>query len=228
MDVFVRLKLLVGEKKFKKINESSVLVLGLGGVGSYAVEALVRSGIGKIILVDKDIIDVTNLNRQLMSLVSNIGQNKTDVFEKRIKDINPDCQIIKITDKITNDNINLLFENNPTYIIDACDTIETKKALIRECLNRNIKFISSMGTGNKINPSLLKIVDIRKTNYDPIARIIRKMVKDENLKGKITVICSSEKPVKREGKTIASNAFVPSTAGLLCTSYVINDIVGVL
>lgn len=217
-----RLKFLIGDDNLNKIKNLTVLVLGLGGVGSYAVESIVRSGIKKIILVDNDIIDKTNLNRQLISLNSNIGKYKTDEFSKRIKDINPNVEIRIITEFITKQNVNILFEDNIDYIVDACDTIETKKELIKECVVRNIKFISCMGTGNKFDPSRLKIMDIRKTSYDPLAKIIRKMVKDENIKQKIYVVCSDEKPIKISGK-IGSNSFVPATAGLLCTSYIIND-----
>ena len=219
-----RLELLIGKEKIEKIKNTTVLVIGLGGVGGYAVESLVRSGIKKIIIVDFDKIDITNLNRQIISLKSNIGEYKVDVVEKRIKEIN-DIEIIKIKEFINKENINNLFLYKPDYVIDACDTINVKKELIRICLKNNIKFISSMGTGNKLDPSKLEIIDVRKTSYDPIAKIIRKMVKDENIKGKISVICSTEVPIKTNSKTIASNSFVPATSGLLCTSYVINDII---
>ena len=219
-----RLELLIGKDKLEKIKNTTVLVIGLGGVGGYAVESLVRSGIKKIIIVDFDKIDITNLNRQIISLKSNIGEYKVDVVEKRIKEIN-DIEIIKIKEFINEENINDLFLYKPDYVIDACDTINVKKELIRICLKNNIKFISSMGTGNKLDPSKLEIIDVRKTSYDPIAKIIRKMVKDENIKGKIPVICSTEVPIKTNSKTIASNSFVPATSGLLCTSYVINDII---
>ncbi|MFV0249584.1 MAG: ThiF family adenylyltransferase [Bacilli bacterium] len=219
-----RLEILVGNENLNKITNTTVLILGLGGVGSYATESLVRSGIKKIIIVDKDIIDISNLNRQLMTLHSNIGQNKTDVWEKRIKDINPTCEVIKINKFISENNIEELLNYKPDYIVDACDTIETKKELIRKCIMKNIKLISSMGTGKRLDPTKFKIVDIRKTYNDPIARIIRKMIKYEKIKNKIMVICSEEPPLKLESKIIASNSFVPSTAGLLCTSYIINDI----
>ena len=118
-----------------------------------------------------------------------------------------------------------LFANKVDYVVDACDTIETKKELIRECSKRNIKLISSMGTGNKLDPSKLKIIDIRKTSYDPIAKILRKMVKDEKIKTKIPVICSTEQPINTNSNIISSNSFVPPVAGLLITSYIINDII---
>jgi len=226
MEQFNRLELIIGKENIKKINDISVLVIGLGGVGSYALESIVRSGIEKITIVDNDKIDITNLNRQLMTLHSNIGKYKVDIWEERIKDINPNVEITKINNFITPSNIEILFKEKIDYIIDACDTIETKKELIRQSIKRNIKIISSMATGNKLNPSKLEIIDIRKTSYDPIAKIIRKMIKDEKIKEKIPVVCSTEKIVKTNSKTVGSTAFVPATAGLLCASYIINDIVG--
>lgn len=220
-----RLRLQIKEGNLEKIKDTTVLIIGLGGVGSYAVESLTRSGVGRLIIIDNDKIDITNLNRQLMSLHSNIGMYKTDVWESRIKDINPNCKIIKITDFITKDNISLLKNYKIDYIVDACDTIETKKALIRYAIGNNIKIISSMGTGNKLDPSKLKIMDIRKTSYDPIAKILRKMIKDEKIKTKIPVVCSDEVAIKTNSKTISSNSFVPATSGLLITSYIINDII---
>ena len=225
MDQFNRLNLLIGQDKFRWISKQTVLVLGLGGVGSYAVEALVRSGIGCVIIVDNDTVDITNLNRQLMTLHSNVNMYKTDVWEARIKDINPRCRVIKVCSFITPENIEELFNYDVNYVIDACDTLSTKKALIRECIQRGISFISSMGTGNKLDPSQLEIVDIRKTSYDPLARVIRKMIKDEHIKSKVMVVCSKERPIRNNDGAVGSNAFVPATAGLLCASYVINDII---
>ncbi len=224
MNELSRFELLIGNDNLNKIKNLKVLVLGLGGVGSYAIESLARSGINNLIIVDMDRIDITNLNRQLMTLHSNIGLYKTDVIENRIKDINNNLNVIKITKKIDLNNIDQLISLKPDYIVDACDTIDVKKELIRKCLKNNIKLISCMGTGNKLDPSLLEIVDIRKTSYDPIAKIIRKMVKDEKISKKIMVVCSKEKPIKTD-KVIASNSFVPATAGLLMTSYIINDVI---
>lgn len=226
MKQFSRLELLIGLDNLNKINNTTVLVIGLGGVGSFALESLVRNGIGKLIIVDNDTIDITNLNRQIMSLHSNIGYFKTDVWEQRILEINPNCIVKKITKFITKENINELFCENIDYIVDACDTIEVKKELIRQSKKRNIKLISSMGTGNKMDPSRLKILDIRKTSYDPIASILRRMIRDEQIKGKIMVVCSDEQPIKKATKVLGSNCLVPSVAGLLCASFIINDIVG--
>lgn len=222
---FTRLKIMINEK-FDLIQQKKVLVIGLGGVGGYAVEALARSGIKRLIIADNDNVDITNMNRQIFCLHTTLMKSKVDVAEERIKNINPDCEVIKINEFITPKNIEMLFENEIDYVVDACDTIETKKAIVRECTKRNIKFISSMGTGNKLDPTKLEIIELKKTKYDPIARIMRKMVKDERIKGKIMVVCSKEEPIKNNSKIIGSCAFVPSTAGLLCASYVINNIIG--
>lgn len=226
MNQFERLILQIGEKNVEKIKSTSVAIIGLGGVGGYALESIIRSGIGTITIIDNDTIDITNLNRQLITTHDNIGKYKVDVWEERIKTINPNIKIYKIKEFITKDNLNIIFQHKIDYFIDACDTISTKKEIIKECVKRNIKVISSMGTGNKLDPSKLEIVDIRKTSYDPIAKIIRKMVKDEHITKKIPVICSREQPIKTNSKTISSNSFVPATAGLLCTSYIINDVIG--
>ncbi len=223
MEELKRLELLVGKENINKIQNLKVLIIGLGGVGSYAIEALSRSGINNLIIVDKDRVDITNINRQLIALHSNIGRYKTDIVEERIKDINLNANVIKITKEITKDNIKELIDLKPDYIIDACDTIEVKKELIRQSIKNDFKLISCMGTGNKFIPKF-EIMDLSKTTYDPIAKILRKMVKDEKINKKITVVSSNEKPIKTD-KVIASNSFVPPTAGLLLASYVINDVI---
>lgn len=225
MSQFERFELLVKDK-INNIKEKKVLVIGLGGVGSFAVEGLIRSGISNITIVDNDTISITNLNRQLMTYQNNIGKYKTDEIEKRILDINSDCKIKKVTKFITLDNINELFNDNYDYIVDACDTVTIKLELIRISKRKNIKLISCMGTGNKMDPSKLKIMDIRKTSYDPLAKIIRKMVNNEKINGKVMVVCSDEVGYTKVKDIIPSNSFVPATAGLLCASYIINDIVG--
>lgn len=225
MNQFERLELLIGDK-INKIHSKHVLVIGLGGVGSYAVEALIRNGIENITIVDKDVIDITNLNRQLMTTFDNIGKYKTDEIEKRIISINPNCKVKKITKNIDLNNIDELFIDNIDYVVDACDTLSVKMELIRICKRKDIKLISSMGTGNKMDPSRLKIIDIKKTNYDPLAKKIRKMIRDEKINGKVMVVCSDEQPNVKINKRIPSNSFVPATSGLLCASYIINDIVG--
>lgn len=224
MDEFERLRALIPDK-FDLIKTKKVLVVGLGGVGGYAVEALVRSGISDITIVDYDVVDITNINRQIIALHSTIGKYKTEVFKNRINDINPDCSVTVKNMKIDDNNINSLFEKDYDYVVDACDTISVKKELIRICLRKNIKLISSMGTAKKLDPTKLEIIDVRKTSYDPIAKIIRKMVKEEKISKKIWVISSTEKPVDTNDNVLGSTAFVPSTAGLLCAKFIINDII---
>ena len=222
--MFDRLELLIGDK-INDIKNKHILIIGLGGVGSFACESLIRSGIENITIVDNDIIDITNLNRQLMTNMNNIGKYKVDVWYDRIKSINPNCNITIIKEFIDKSNIDILFKDKLDYVIDACDTIDTKVLLIEKCIKNNIKIISCMGTGNKMNPSLLKITDISKTSYDKLAKIMRKKLNNIGIKH-VTVVSSTEEPYTKIDKTIPSNSFVPATAGLLLTSYIINDIVG--
>lgn len=221
---FLRLERIIGKDNLEFLATKSVLVLGCGGVGGYVVEALARSGVGNIIIVDYDKIDITNINRQIIALKSTIGLLKVDVLEDRIKDINPNCNVIKISEFINDENIVKLFDYKIDYFVDACDTVNAKKSVIKECLSRNISFISSMGTGNKLDPSKLSITDIRKTVNDPLARIMRKFVKDEHIKEKIMVLSSTELPVKTE--KLGSTAFVPPSAGLMIASYIIRSFLG--
>ena len=219
---FSRLEKIIGTEKLEKLNEKSVLILGCGGVGGYVVEALARSNIGTIIIVDFDTIDEKNINRQITALDSTIGKKKVDVLEERIKSINNKCKIIKIDKFIDINNLELLFNYKIDFFVDACDTISTKKEVIKFCLKKEIDFITSMGTGNKLDPSKLEITDIRKTINDPLARILRKFIKEEKIKNKITVLTSKELPIKTGERTPGSTAFVPSVGGLLIASYIVN------
>lgn len=221
---FSRLVKVIGEADFSILNKSKVLVLGCGGVGGYVVEALARSGIGTLVIVDFDNIDESNINRQIIALDSTVGLKKVDVLEKRIKDINRDCNVIKIDKFITVDNLDELFNYDIDFFVDACDTTSVKKEIIKRCINKKIKFISCMGTGNKLDPSKLEIIDIRKTSNDPLARMIRKFVKDEKINSKVMVLCSSEVPVKTGDRTPGSTAFVPPAAGLMIASYVVKKL----
>lgn len=222
---FTRFEKLVGKNSFDNIKNKTVLVIGIGGVGGYAVESLVRSGIGKIIIVDYDTIDITNINRQIIALDSTIGMKKIDAFEKRINDINKECLVIKYDLFINEDNIETIFQEKIDFIVDACDTISTKKSIIKTALKKQIPLISSMGTGNKLDPSKLEIVDIRKTINDPLARIMRKFIKEEKISTKIPVLSSSELPIKTNTREVYSNSYVPASAGLLITSYIINKLI---
>ena len=221
-----RLELITSKEILEKIKQKNILLIGLGGVGGYTFETLVRSGIENITVVDGDTFEESNLNRQVLSLISTINKNKTDIAEARAKEINTNIKIKKITKFLTKENIYEINFNEYDYVIDACDTLEIKKQIIKICTKKNIKFITCMGTGNKFHPELLELTTLDKTEYDPIAKILRKYVKDEKINKKIKVVASKEKPVKTGSTTIGSNAFVPGVAGMILTSYIINDIVG--
>ena len=224
--MFERLELLIGKEKLCQIEKEKILIVGVGGVGGACAVSLIRSGIKNIVIIDFDIVDISNINRQVVAFNSTIGKKKVDVLDNIIKDINPDVNVMKYDVFLDKNNIYEIFDREkPSFVIDCCDSKETKKEIIKECLNRKIKFISSMGTGNKLDPSQLEIVDIRKTNNDPLARIFRKWVKDEKINNKIPVLCSKELPIK-SGRVVASSSFVPNSAGLLIASYVIRKIIG--
>lgn len=218
-----RLEILVGKENVNKIKSKNIAVIGIGGVGGYVVESLVRSGVENITIIDYDKIDVTNKNRQIIALDSTIGMKKVDAFEERIKSINFNCKVKKLDYFLDESNIDIL--NGYDYVIDSCDSILTKFEIIKYCLDNNICFISCMGTGKRLNPSLLNITDLMKTEYDPLAKRLRKMVRDAKINKKITVVCSTEVPRKLDTNVIGSNSFVPATAGLLITSYIVNDII---
>ena len=224
--MFDRLELLIGRDNLKIIKTKKILVVGVGGVGGSVITSLVRSGIENITVIDFDEVDITNLNRQMVAYHSTIGKKKVDVIEDIIKDINPKCIVNKYDLFLDKDNIDEIFDRvTPDFIIDCCDSKETKKEIIKKALSTNTPFISSMGTGNRLDPSKLEIMDIRKTEGDPLARIMRKWVNDEKIKEKIPVLCSKEIPLYK-GTTVASSAFVPNSAGLLISSYVIRKIIG--
>lgn len=214
-----RLRLLIGDD-IEKINKITVLIIGLGGVGGYTLEALARLGIAKFILVDGDKVETTNINRQIIATTKTIDMYKTNAWEKRILEINPSAQIKKISTFIDDQNIELLFQEPVDFIVDACDTISVKKEIIRRCHKQKIKLISSMGMGNKLDPSKIALVELSKTSYDPIAKSLRKMMKDERINGKVMTVCSTESPKKIKEKVIASNAIVPAVAGLYMADYV--------
>ena len=222
--MFERLELIIGKENVNKLNNTKVLVIGLGGVGGILTEILVRNGIKNIVIVDNDIVDITNKNRQIIALDSSVGKKKTDVMKDRLLDINKECNITCISDFIDEKNIDLLFQEDIDYVIDACDTVSTKILLITECLKRNIKILSSMGMGKKLDLSKLKIMDIRKTSYDKIAKVIRKKLKDEGINEKIMVLSSDEEPIDTK-ENIGSYSPLTSLAGLLMADYVIKDII---
>ena len=216
----VRLESLVGNENIEKIRNLKVLVLGLGGVGGYVIESLVRCGVENITLVDGDTIKPSNINRQLIVTSKNMNKYKT------IKLINKNAIVNIINTFITIDNIELLFGEQYDYIIDACDTSRVKVKLIRECASRNIKLVSSMGTAKKMDATKLIITTLDKTNTDPLAKKIRhELGKDKDLMKDVVVVTSTEKAIDTNN-VLGSSAFVPGVAGLLITNYIIKDVTG--
>ena len=218
-----RLVSLIGEENVKKIRNFNVLVLGLGGVGGYALESLVRCGINRITLVDGDVINPSNINRQIIATRLNFNRYKTKEWRKRIRKINKDCNVTIINAMITEDNIDLLFMQKYDYIIDCCDSTKVKVKLIKECLTRDIKLISSMGTANKIDATKVQITTLDKTEYDPLAKRIRREIKNKEDMKKIVVVSSTEKAINN--LVLGSTSYVPATAGLFITNYIVNDVV---
>ncbi len=229
---FLRLGLIIGEQKLEMLSEKHVAVFGVGGVGSFAVEALVRSNIGEITIIDYDCIDRSNINRQIPALHENIGKVKVEVAAQRIKSINPDMKINMIAKRYNPENADDFFGKEYDYVIDAIDIITSKINLILNTQRRGIPIISSMGMGNKMDPTKIKLADIYKTQMCPMARVMRKELKDRGVKSLLTVF-SDEKPVKpiwsistsSKREVNGSNAFVPSAAGLIIASKVIRDLI---
>jgi tRNA A37 threonylcarbamoyladenosine dehydratase len=239
---FSRTELAIGPEGLDVMKRSTVAVLGVGGVGSIAAEALARSGVGRIILIDKDVVDITNINRQLHALTTTIGQPKADLMRDRIKLINPECDAVALRMFYTEETYEKLFEYPLDYILDASDTIMYKIHLIKQCLQRGIPLISSMGAANKMDPTLFKVADISKTTMDPIARVIRQKLRKEGITKGVKVVFSTEEPQKpREDVTQrivpenapeirkaqqppASNAFVPPAVGLIMVSVAVRDL----
>ena len=217
---FEREELLIGDG-IKILKNKTILVLGLGGVGGYVVESLARCGIGHLILVDYDKVDITNINRQIIATYDNIGKPKTECFKKRIECINHECKVTLLNIFYGEDNKDTIFNENIDYVIDCCDSLESKKILIIECFKRSIPIISSMGTGNKFHPELFTISKLKKTEYDPLAKKLRYLLKDNKKVLEVDVLYSKEKPTPFKGK-IGSISYVPSVAGLLLTSFVVN------
>lgn len=220
--MFERLITLIGEDDVNKLKKANVLIVGLGGVGGYALETLVRSGIYNLTIVDGDIVELSNLNRQIISKMDVIGRPKALVAQARTLEINPDVNLKVINQFISEDNFSLLNIDSFDYVIDACDDLNLKMLLIKNA--DKYKLISSMGTANKMDMTRFKITTIDKTSYDSLAKIIRKKIKEEKIRTKFKVVASDEK-VMKNGTKLGTIAYMPAVSGLLCASYVINDII---
>lgn len=208
----------------EKLKNANILLFGVGGVGSYVLEMLARSFIGKITIVDSDIVSKSNINRQLVAYQSTIGKKKVSVARERILDIFPNCEVTCVDSFILPQNLANMEFSGYNYIIDAIDTVSTKIAIIEKAKNENIPVISSMGTGNKFHPELFKITDISKTSVCPLARTMRYELRKRGI-NHVDVLYSTEEPVKTNSNVPGSIAYTPSAAGILIASYVINKII---
>lgn len=220
MPIFTRTINLIGEENFEKLQKSHVMIFGCGGVGSYAVEAIARAGVGEITVIDSKTVGVSNINRQLVAYNSTVGKNKVDVEKERIADINPDCVVNTVTE-FFDENSSLSLDCD--YIVDAIDSVPSKIFLVQKAMEKGIPVISSMGTGNKMCPEILEISDISKTSVCPLAKKMRLELRKKGIKH-LKVVYSKEIPVV---KCIppASNSFVPAAAGLLLASVVVRDLI---
>lgn len=226
-----RTSLIIGQEGLEKLKNSNVIIFGVGGVGSFAAEAIARAGVGKMTIVDFDDVDITNINRQLPALHSTIGRNKVDVMKERILDINPDIDIKSIVAKYSKENSDELLCEDYDYVIDAIDMVTSKIHLIESCVKKNLKIVSSMGMGNKLDPTKIVVTDIYKTQMCPLAKVMRKELRDRKIK-KLKVVYSTEQPVELKEKimngkkvTPGSISFVPSVGGLTIASVVVNDLI---
>lgn len=216
---------LIGEEKTDLLCRASVLVVGVGGVGGAVTEALARAGIGRLTLVDHDTVSLSNINRQIIADTETVGRMKTEVFTERIGRINPDCEALSLPVFVTAENAAEVIEAaKPDFIVDAIDNVTAKTALAKEAAARGIPFIASMGTGNKLDPSRLRITDIEKTAVCPLARAMRQKYREAGLRH-IPVLWSDEPPVKIGQRTPASISYLPPAAGLLIASHVIGKLI---
>ena len=228
-NAFCRTEYLIGQEALQKLKNAKVAIFGIGGVGSYVVEALARVGIGSFILVDKDTVSISNLNRQIIATLNTIGKNKVDIAKERILSINPNAKVKTFADFFMPGSTNIL-DNSITYIVDAIDTVTAKIELVIQAKKLDIPIISSMGTGNKLDPTKFEISDIYDTSVCPLAKVMRKELKSRNI-SHLKVLYSKEKPIKtniidENGKLIPGTiSFVPSVAGLIIAKEVVFDLI---
>lgn len=234
---FSRTELLIGETGLKRLKQATVMVLGVGGVGSHCIEALARSGVGTLILVDNDTVSKTNINRQSIAYHSTVGAYKTKLMKDRIFDINPSAEVVTYETFVLPENLEQIFSQKVDYIVDAIDTVTAKLALVEYAKAHKTPIISCMGTGNKLHPELFEITDISKTSVCPLCKVMRKELKNRGIKH-LKVLYSQEKPIEVSGKDTGEDkgkkrslpgsvSFVPPVAGLLIAGEVIREIAGV-
>ncbi|MBQ5570878.1 MAG: tRNA threonylcarbamoyladenosine dehydratase [Treponema sp.] len=237
MNEFSRLQMTIGKEGLEKLGKSRVAVFGVGGVGGYVAEALVRSAIGAIDLIDNDTVSISNLNRQIIALHSTIGKYKVDVAKERFLDINPECKINAIRCFFTGETSSQFDFANYDYVVDCIDTVSGKIQIVMQAKQAGVPVICSMGAGNKMNPALFEVADIYQTSVCPLARVMRRELKERGVE-KLKVVYSKEKPIQPQytedelqqmmvagaKRAPGSNAFVPATAGLLIASEVVKDL----
>ena len=235
LNEFCRTELLVGEEGINKLHNSKVIVFGIGGVGSFVVEALTRAGVGNLILVDNDTICISNLNRQIHATQATVGNVKVEAMKERVLSINPNCNVEAKQVFITADNIEEIIPCDIDYVVDAIDTVTSKLALAEYCYKNNINIMSSMGTGNKMDPSQFRVTDVFKTKVCPLAKVMRYELKKRGVK-KLKVVYSEEMPMKpdkgravpsQKRQTPGSISFVPPVAGMIIGGEVVKDLVGI-
>lgn len=222
-DIYQRTEIVIGKEGVNKLKNSKVCICGVGGVGSYAIEALARIGVGGLTVIDKDVVDITNINRQIIATMENIGKPKVTVIKERINSINPNIIVQSIETFLDESNISEYITEDFDYVIDAIDSINSKVELIKYCTKNNINVISSMGMANKLEPLMIKVSDIYKTSVCPLAKIMRKKLKENGIK-KLKVVYTEEIPIKNDTNVLGSVSFVPSVAGLVIASEVVKDI----
>lgn len=234
---FSRTELLIEKEGLERLRNATVMVLGVGGVGSHCIEALARSGVGTLILVDNDKVSLTNINRQSIAYLSTVGEYKTRLMKTRIEDINSEAKVYTHETFVLPENLSEIFDRKVDYIVDAIDTVTAKLALVEYAKEQEIPIISCMGTGNKLHPELFEIADIAKTSVCPLCKVMRRELKNRGIHH-LKVLYSKEKPVdiaeketgEAKGKRRAlpgSISFVPPVAGLLIAGQVIREIAGV-
>ena len=225
LNQFSRSQLLLGEDSMRKLSDAKVAIFGIGGVGGYTAEALARTGIGSFVLIDDDKVCLTNINRQIIATRDNIGQPKVEAMAERIRSINPECRVkgfqMFFLPGETSDSMDF---SGYDYVVDAVDTVAAKLEIIEKAKAAGVPVISSMGTGNKLDPTLFRIADISKTSVCPLAKVIRKELRNRGIRD-VKVLFSTEEPVRTGVRTPASISFVPSVAGLIIGGEVIKDII---
>ncbi len=229
---FTRTNILLGEANLAKLAGKHILIAGVGGVGGYVVEAIARAGVGKITIIDNDVVDITNINRQLISNLDNVGKTKVDEFSSRIKSINPDVELVSLPVFIDESNLNELLSDKPDYVIDCIDTIESKLALIVYCLKHKLKIVSSMGAGNRIDVTKAKLADISKTQVCALARNIRLRLRKMGIKKGLTVVYSEEEPFAKPlvnpagGRpTNGTISYLPALFGIMLAGKVLQEFI---